>query len=169
MLDISRFTKVLALAGSDKDGEALAALRKAQKMLRAANLSFTDVALSFEAKQHGNNDGEANRLRKCLADAESLLWAYRHQTMKLQTQLRVMESMPRNGNLKRTRAEIAKRMCSILNDTRLSSLSDRAIARRTGMSPQTVGNWRRRLAAKRAARGTVQNGRAPHQRPHDGA
>jgi len=41
MLDISRFAKILALAGSDKDGEALAALRKAQKMLHAAKLSFT--------------------------------------------------------------------------------------------------------------------------------
>jgi hypothetical protein len=44
MLDIVRFTKVLALAGSDMDGEALAALRKVRAMLGAANLSFTDVA-----------------------------------------------------------------------------------------------------------------------------
>ncbi|PGH58021.1 hypothetical protein CRT60_08670 [Azospirillum palustre] len=39
-----RFAKVLALAGSDQDGEALAALRKAQGMLKAAGMTFTDVS-----------------------------------------------------------------------------------------------------------------------------
>jgi hypothetical protein len=40
-------TEVLALAGSNMDGEALAALRTAQKMLRAGNLTLTDVAQSW--------------------------------------------------------------------------------------------------------------------------
>ncbi|SMF90885.1 hypothetical protein SAMN02982917_0027 [Azospirillum oryzae] len=43
-LDTDRFAKVLALAGSDHDGEALAALRKARGMLQTAGMTFTDVA-----------------------------------------------------------------------------------------------------------------------------
>ncbi|KAA0573323.1 hypothetical protein FZ983_30380 [Azospirillum sp. B21] len=38
-----RFAKVLALASSDHDGEALAALRKARDMLKAAGKTFSDV------------------------------------------------------------------------------------------------------------------------------
>jgi hypothetical protein len=44
MLDIDRFTKVLALAGSNHDGEALAALRKARSMLASAKLLSGDLA-----------------------------------------------------------------------------------------------------------------------------
>ena len=47
MLDMEPFAKVLAPADSDIDGEALVAIRKAWKMLQAANISFTDVAQSL--------------------------------------------------------------------------------------------------------------------------
>lgn len=43
-LDAAKLAKLLALAGSDHDGEALAALRKARRLLDAAGLSFTDAA-----------------------------------------------------------------------------------------------------------------------------
>lgn len=43
-LDFDKLGKLLALAGSDYDGEAVAAVRKANAMLRASGLSFTDVA-----------------------------------------------------------------------------------------------------------------------------
>lgn len=43
-LNHDRLAKLLALAGSNHDGEATAALRKAGEMLKAAGLSFTDVA-----------------------------------------------------------------------------------------------------------------------------
>lgn len=42
-LDTARLAKLLALAGSDHDGEALAALRKAGDLLKAAGMSFTDL------------------------------------------------------------------------------------------------------------------------------
>ena len=48
-VDFERLSKVLALAGSDQDGEALAALRKAGGMLKAAGLSFTDIAGRLKA------------------------------------------------------------------------------------------------------------------------
>lgn len=43
-VDFEKLGKVLALAGSDKEGEALAALRKADRMLKAAGMDFTGLA-----------------------------------------------------------------------------------------------------------------------------
>jgi hypothetical protein len=156
MLDISRFTKVLALAGSNVDGEALAALHTAHKMLRAANLSFTDVAQSFGSGVKVGGHDELVRLRVRLAQAETLARAYREELARL----RAKPSASTGGNLKRTRAEIAAMMRGTLKDSRLSQLSDREIDRRAGLSPQAVGNWRQRLEAERASkRRTVHNGR----------
>src|SRR5262249_41920028 len=135
MLDISRFVKVLALAGSNADGEALAALRTAQRMLCSANMSFTDVAQSLEnGMPASDNSDELARLRAELADAVKLIRAYRKEL----DQLRARRAASTGTNLKRTRAEIAATMRGILNDPRLSRLSDREIARRTGLSPQSV-------------------------------
>ena len=39
----------------------------------------------------------------------------------------------------------AAAMRKILSDPELAKLADREIARRTGLAPTTVGNWRRRL------------------------
>jgi hypothetical protein len=151
MLDKERFAKVLALAGSDVDGEALAALRTAQKMLRAANLSFTDVAQSFgSGGKSGSNSAVIDRLHATilslhcrLADAE-----------------REIDRLRSRKGLSRTRAEIAASIRVILKSPDLSRLPDREIARRTGLSPQTVGNWRRRLEAERTSkRHTAHNGR----------
>jgi hypothetical protein len=160
MLDITRFAKLLALAGSDMDGEALAALRKANAMLRAAKLSFTDVAQSVAV---GNGVGqEAERLQKRVAELEEHLFNCLEQITEYEQELRRAQSSgpPHTGSLKRTRAEIAAKMRDLLGDAHLSVLSDREIARCTGLSPQTVGNWRRRLEAERAAsRRTVHHGR----------
>jgi hypothetical protein len=161
MLDITKFTKVLALAGSDMDGEALAALRKAQSMLKAANLSFTDVAQSIGGSV-GGQGGERLRLR--IAELEGQNDIYRTMIAGYERDLnrlrRAQPNTTRAESLKRTRAQIAAKMRSVLGDAKLSLLSDREIARQTGISPQAVGNWRRRLEAERAAkRRTVHNGR----------
>jgi hypothetical protein len=151
MLDMERFAKVLALAGSDIDGEALAALRQARKMLRAANMSFTDIA------QSAGSGGavELTRLRVRLADAEALIRNYLQEIARLQAR----QFRPgHTASLKRNRAAIEATMRATLKDE--PHLSDREIARRTGLAPQTVGNWRRRLEAERASRErTVHNGR----------
>jgi hypothetical protein len=163
MLDITRFSKVLALAGSNIDGEALAALRKAKAMLSAANLSFTDLAQSVAGGGGGGH--EADRLRKHIADLEDRLAASLAQNVRYEQELKRLKraqqsGTPRTESLKRTRAEIAATMRGVLGDPILSLLRDREIARRTGMSPQAVGNWRRRLEAERAAaRRTVHNRR----------
>ncbi|MFP5512562.1 MAG: hypothetical protein ACLGJC_05735 [Alphaproteobacteria bacterium] len=45
-LNTSRLSKVLALAGSNHDGEALSALRKAQGMLKAAGKTLADLTVA---------------------------------------------------------------------------------------------------------------------------
>lgn len=47
-LNRDRLGKILALAGSDRDGEALAALRKANGMLHTVGLDFGDLARSLD-------------------------------------------------------------------------------------------------------------------------
>jgi hypothetical protein len=42
-LDMKRLMQIMGMTGSDADGEALNAVRKANEMLRASNLTWTDV------------------------------------------------------------------------------------------------------------------------------
>ena len=73
MLNTERFIKVLTLAGSDRDGEALSALRQARRMLAAAGLSFTDIAQSI-GKTGGHHpreqDSETEALHQLLVVTE---------------------------------------------------------------------------------------------------
>lgn len=43
-IDYDKLAKILSLAGSDSDGEALAALRRVRALLAAQGMSFTDLA-----------------------------------------------------------------------------------------------------------------------------
>jgi hypothetical protein len=162
MLDIVLFAKVLALAGSDVDGEAIAALHKARSMLAAAKMSFTDVAQSLGKGGTGGSDAD---LRRRLTAAEKLVVTYLDRIGRYERELDALRAERANrtmqgGSFRRTRAAIEDRLRVVLGDRRLSRLSDREIARRTGVAPQTIGNWRRRLAAEHAsARRTVHNGR----------
>ena len=152
----------MALVDSDKEGVALAALDKTKAMLRAAKWSFTDIAQLVVA---GAGEHEAERLQERVADLEDHLFNCVEQITLYEQELKQLRREKRSGtahagSLKRTQADIEARMRAVLGDTRLSVLSDREIARRTGISPQTVGNWRRRLEAEQAAlRSTVHNGR----------
>ena len=153
-LNTKQFCKVLALAGSDRDGEALSALRRAHKMLAAAGLSFTDVAQSI-GKTGGHrpreHDGEAEALRQELTETEVELDLCRCELEQSQRKLKELErTRPGGKSLKRSLAAIEARMRAVLRDRRLARLSDRELARRTGLSAQTVGNWRRRVATERA-------------------
>jgi hypothetical protein len=70
-LDIKRFAKVLALLGSDQDGEAAAALAQAKAMLRKDKRSFTDLAqfvLVGAEREH-----EADHLRNALRTLRTTL------------------------------------------------------------------------------------------------
>jgi hypothetical protein len=160
-LNTNLLRKVFAMAGSDFDGEVLASIRTAKSMLDAANLSFTDVAQSIDPT--GSRAHELSGLRTRLAESEQCVAAHLQKIKAYQqelTQLRRAGSTHPSplggGSLKRTRAEIEDRMRTILGDALHANSSDREIGRLTGISPQAVGNWRRRLKAEREA---VHNGR----------
>ncbi len=73
-LDVDRFCKVLALAGSASDGEALSALRRARAMLADSGLSFTDIAARL-----GQSNDKQNAADRARADLASLIWEYSHK------------------------------------------------------------------------------------------
>jgi hypothetical protein len=75
--DRARFLKVLALAESDMDGEALAAIRKATAMARTAGLSLGEAvgsgATSYDTEfQRGQVVRLETRLKKAERERESL-------------------------------------------------------------------------------------------------
>ena len=139
MSNTDRFLKVLALAGSNIDGEALSALRKARTMLIDAGLSFTDLAQSI-GKIGGAavNRGEVESLRRRLRTAEMevsvcqhAIGVYREQ---LECQVAAARSQLKGKNLRRSLGQIEARMRAALGDPRLCRLSDRELARPTGIS-----------------------------------
>lgn len=100
-LDVVRLGKLLALAGSANDGEALAALRKLRKHLDDEGVSFTDLG----QKLIGPSPRPANRAKA--ADSESFVdesgtrWPSREAFEKFQAGA----AMRREANWRRTAAE----------------------------------------------------------------
>ena len=142
-LHLERFAKVLALAGSDKDGEALSALRQAKRMLAGVGMSFTDLSLLIGAGDAPSEDVMSLRWQLIVAEAEIA-------RCKRQVEEYEKELAARPASLRRPLAEIEATMRGYLTTPSLARLSDREISRRTGLSPQTVGNWRARLAQEAA-------------------
>jgi hypothetical protein len=92
--------------------------------------------------------------RRLLLAAEMELDMCRTEMEQYKRKLKKLErERIRPMPLRRSLAMIEARMRAVLGDPRLARLSDRKLARRTGISPQAVGNWRRRLAAEQAAFG----------------
>jgi hypothetical protein len=60
-LDLERLARVIGMGGSGHDGEALAALRQADRLIRAAGMTWRDVLLSVRLVE-GLSD-EVQRLR----------------------------------------------------------------------------------------------------------
>jgi hypothetical protein len=116
MLDIVLFAKVLAIAGSDVDGEAIAALRKARSMLAAAKMSFTDVAQLLDTSGNGGSDAD---LRRRLAVAEKLIVTYLDKIGRYEQELKELWIKRANrtmqgGSFRRTRAAIEDRLRAVL-------------------------------------------------------
>ncbi len=190
-INLDRLDKVLALVGSDKEGEAVAALRMARQMLGRAGLSFRDIfdparnAAPAAAPDPPDPDGHS-RLKTMILEA-SLKEARKelekwNRLAREEKDLREQETAALAAEietLRRARTEAPagppagaptgvpaspptgaygeagsplrasdRRRIVIdrLRDPETRNLSDRAIARQLGVSPQTVGNWRKRLA-----------------------
>ncbi len=55
-------------------------------------------------------------------------------------------------DLPRTHKQKSAAITTLLTDPKTGALSDRELARRLLVSPQTIGNWRRRLGQRKAAK-----------------
>jgi hypothetical protein len=95
---------------------------------------------------------EAEALRRLLTVTEVELDLCRCEIEQYKRKLKEPERAWTGGtSLKHSLAAIEARMRAVPRDPQLARLSDRELARRTGISPQAVGNWRRRVAVERAA------------------
>lgn len=176
-LNAGKLAKVLALADSQQEGEALAAVRKAGEMLAKAGLSFTDLLsvpdspcacgadgdwvrhvalqvidnLQDEVATHKRAAKELqrrlNRVRRELARARRDAACWKDAAER---EGRILPAPPREPE-RRTHAAIRSAIEAYLTDPVKAALSDREIARRVGVSNQTVSNHRKRFLAGEAA------------------
>ncbi len=172
-LDRNKLAKVLALADSSSDGEALAALRRARGMLAEAGLEFRDLltgggrhfpdrripyleALIRDLKERlAASEAEVEALRRAkletTQDFARQVAALGHEKSELSDTLRHrIEDLKRRlaeaGRVARQRAGKRDAVIALLQDPETRDLSNRELARRAGVSPQTVSRWRRKLS-----------------------
>ncbi len=172
-LDRDKLEKVLALADSSSEGEALAALRLARGMLADAGREFRDhlkgggrhfpdrripylEALIRDLKERlAASEAEVEALRRAkletTQDFARQVAALGHEKSELSETLKHrVEDLKRRlaeaGRVARQRADKRDAVIALLQDPETRDLSNRELARRAGVSPQTVSRWRRKLA-----------------------
>ena len=172
-LDRDKLAKVLALVDSPSDGEALAALRLARQMLAAAGLEFRDLlpggGRSFPDRRVPYLEALIGDLKARLAaseaEAEALRRAKRETAQDFARQVAALglEKRQQSESLKHRIEDLKRRLAeagrsarnngtkreavlALLWDPETQGLTNREIARRAGVSPQTVSRWRRKLA-----------------------
>jgi DNA-binding transcriptional ArsR family regulator len=165
-----RLAKVLQLLGSPHDGEALSAARRTIAILRQTGLEPDEVAKRLTSAPTGNVAQHRTILLETqLAAANSSIvalkaelkhwqdqaWAAASLVAELEDSVRQARAIPPDaandspdGALPRTQAEKRAAIMALLRDPATSGLADRELARRLALSPQTIGNWRRRLGQK---------------------
>jgi hypothetical protein len=145
-MDMARLIKVLTLSGSPADGEALAALRTAQRLVVESGGSWTDFVTSLARRAVSEMDNkELHSIIKRLRGQHLRLKAQLQQLRASQVAEPVVEQVA--AALSHSRAAIAAEMRRVFADPDLAKLADRELSRRIGLSPTTIGNWRRRLAS----------------------
>ncbi len=172
-LDRDKLEKVLALADSSSEGEALAALRLARGMLADAGLEFRDLlkgggrhfpdrripyleALIRDLKERlAASEAEVEALRRAkletTQDFARQVAALGHEKSELSETLKhrvqdLKRRLAEAGRVARQRADKRDAVIALLQDPETRDLSNRELARRAGVSPQTVSRWRRKLA-----------------------
>ncbi len=177
-LDRDKLAKVLALVDSSSDGEALAALRLARGMLAEAGLEFRDLLQGggrhFQDRQIpyletlirdlkdrlAASEAEAEALRRAkletAQDFARQVAALGHEKSELSETLKHrVEDLKRRlaeaGRAAREKTGKGEAVIALLRDPETRGLSNRDLAQRAGVSPQTVSRWRRRLEEESAA------------------
>ncbi len=169
-LDVDKFSKVIALAESDEPGEASAALHVMRKMLTDAGINLRDFgemlrgprsdggigSIHFElqirglAKRLREREAEVSRLNREIATWRELAWSNTQEltdsNQKLVAEVEELKARLHSAQTRpRRNADKRAAVLFYLRNPDHSKLSDREIARRAGVSPQTVCNWRKRL------------------------
>ena len=80
---MDKFVKLLALAGSDNDAEALAALRAASRLLKELNMDWNDMALMLgktaaEINKKRETEQRSEQRARFKASPQGKIAAYRH-------------------------------------------------------------------------------------------
>ncbi len=102
-------------------------------------------------------------LKAELSHWQSKVWDAASVVADLEDRLNQAEKRPPDGpadpapappvlDLPRTHKQKSAAITSLLTDPKTGALSDRELARRLLVSPQTIGNWRRRLGQRKAAK-----------------
>ena len=184
VLDAEKLAKVLALADSAQEGEALAAVRKAGCMLAKAGLSFADLLAMPTASASATADADwvravallvIDRLRDEVAAHKRAEKDLQRRLNRAERELRrarrdaatwkdaveraggpaasprATGATPDDAAHRRSHAAIRAAIDEYLADPVKTALSDREIARRVGVSNQTVANHRKRFVAQPAA------------------
>jgi DNA-binding NarL/FixJ family response regulator len=145
---------VLTLADSAHAGEAATALQAAGRLLKSGGRTWGDLAQLVLAggtppsKARAALRRERDALKQALAEERA-----RHalELWRLQEEFAAAQAASEQ-TIARLRTELAKaeglrtprdRRAEVLRLLRTGGLADREVARRVGVSPQTVGNIRR--------------------------
>jgi hypothetical protein len=188
-LNMDRFAKIMAMMSSNQDGEALNALRHAQAMLAEEKMSFLDVANRFRqsaGKTSADFDDRDELMSAALKaridaaqarqDAEQAkretAWAQQQANWAKQEieQLKqevewarqMVEQARQDAEQGKTVADRRATVIAMIQDPANRGRSDRDIAATVGVSPQTVGNLRRKLGIGLTTRTTTWRGRNEH-------
>ena len=157
-IDLRKLAKVLALVDSAQVGEAASALQAASRILSTGGMSWGDLGKLALA---GSIAPSAAR-KRLQRERDALQQALAEERARHALELRRLraEFSGAQAASERTiaglRAELAQvrrlqtprdRRAEVIRLLRLGGLADREVARRVGVSPQTVGNIRRGLGS----------------------
>jgi hypothetical protein len=83
LMDVSKLAKVLALAASDNDAEAIHALRTARRLLEAEGADFVELARCMGEGEAANDDGEREALEDAVFDLRNEIRHLRSENERL--------------------------------------------------------------------------------------
>jgi hypothetical protein len=188
-LNMDKLVKVMARMSSDQDGEALNALRRTQAMLAEDKMSFVDVANRFRqsagktSADFDDRDELISAAWKARMDAaqarqeteqakRETAWAKQQANWAKQEIERLkqdaewarqmVEQARQNAERGKTVADRRATVIAMIQDPANMGRSDRNIAATVGVSPQIVGNLRRKLGIGLTTRNATRQGRNGH-------
>jgi hypothetical protein len=179
-IDWDKFANVAARASSDQDGEAVNAVRLMQRMLKKENMTFVDLAERCRQGRTsaGSSDHialmdallvarldteqarrEAKQAKMDLVHARYDADRAKEEARQATKRAKRAESALAAAQAVKTAADRRATVIALIQDPVNMARSDRDIAAAVGVSPQTVGNLRRKLGIAVTVRTVTRRGR----------